>query len=179
MQVLPISSKTALIQVIPDAVSVHSIKRCIPPGMTLADHFFHSFPKGTEECERAQREFIRSLAAYSIVCYLLQVKDRHNANIMMDCDVCPFLSCTADECTRLLWLTRHLWAPNIRCWSMESDIEHFASSRPESESGVDHCNVQSGCNGDYDTGPTSTCAGSYHPHRFRFHAVKLSWWCQL
>ena len=89
MQVLPISGSTALIEVIPDAVSVHSIKRCIPPGMTLADHFFRAFPKGTEVCEKSQREFIRSLAAYSVVCYLLQIKDRHNANILMDCHVCP------------------------------------------------------------------------------------------
>jgi phosphatidylinositol 4-kinase B len=87
MQVLPAGANTALIEVIPDCVSVHSIKRCLPAGQSLSDHFFRMFPKGTEECEKAQREFARSLAAYSIVCYLLQIKDRHNANIMMDLDV--------------------------------------------------------------------------------------------
>jgi len=34
--------------------------------------------------EQAQDNFIRSLVGYSLVCYILQIKDRHNANILMD-----------------------------------------------------------------------------------------------
>lgn len=40
--------------------------------------------QGTPGCESAQRNFAESLAAYSIVCYLLQIKDRHNGNILVD-----------------------------------------------------------------------------------------------
>ena len=40
--------------------------------------------QGTPGCEAAQRNFAESMAAYSIVCYLLQIKDRHNGNIIMD-----------------------------------------------------------------------------------------------
>lgn len=94
-QVVPVSRKSALIQLLPDAVSIHSIKKKLSPGQTLADHFFFLFPIGTPACEAAQRAFAQSLAAYSLVCYILQVKDRHNANILLDRDVRHW-SCLTD-----------------------------------------------------------------------------------
>lgn len=62
-QVLPTSHQTALIELLPNAVSVHSIKRCLPPQTTLADHFFILFPQGTPQCKEAQCAFAQSLAA--------------------------------------------------------------------------------------------------------------------
>lgn len=40
--------------------------------------------QGTAECLEAQRHFAESMAGYSLVCYFLQIKDRHNGNIMLD-----------------------------------------------------------------------------------------------
>ena len=34
--------------------------------------------------KKSMNNFISSLAGYSLVCYFLQIKDRHNANILID-----------------------------------------------------------------------------------------------
>ncbi|KAJ1945210.1 Phosphatidylinositol 4-kinase pik1alpha (PI4-kinase)(PtdIns-4-kinase) [Linderina pennispora] len=82
-----------LMETITNTVSVHSIKKefysrnpdyaGLP--YTLYNYFVTSF--GTPDTDRfktAQDNFMRSLVAYSLITYILQIRDRHNGNILLD-----------------------------------------------------------------------------------------------
>ena len=72
-------------EVCTDAMSIHGLKGKMEPNATLNDYFIRQF--GTTKGQRykqAKDNFCSSLAAYSLVCYILQIKDRHNGNIMID-----------------------------------------------------------------------------------------------
>ena len=85
--ILAISSDAGIIQAIPDTISLDALKRSDPYFTTLDDWFerhFHTGSRGHDRIRVARLNFARSLAAYSIVCYILQIKDRHNGNILLD-----------------------------------------------------------------------------------------------
>jgi phosphatidylinositol 4-kinase len=76
-----ISDYMGIIEFIPDTLSIHGIKKNFPDFSTLADFYKRNWGPSFEE---AQRNFVQSMAGYSLVCYLLNLKDRHNANILID-----------------------------------------------------------------------------------------------
>ncbi|SCW03073.1 LAFE_0G02344g1_1 [Lachancea fermentati] len=98
MKILITSANTGLVETITNAISVHSIKKSLTKKMvedgelnekgqiaSLTDHFVRAYgDSNTFKYKRAQDNFASSLAAYSVICYILQVKDRHNGNIMID-----------------------------------------------------------------------------------------------
>ncbi|KAL6227987.1 hypothetical protein ACLB2K_001941 [Fragaria x ananassa] len=83
-EVLVTSSYTALIETIPDTASLHSIKSRYPNITSLRHFFAAKYQENSPTFKLAQRNFVESMAGYSLVCYLLQVKDRHNGNLLMD-----------------------------------------------------------------------------------------------
>ncbi|KDP42612.1 hypothetical protein JCGZ_24386 [Jatropha curcas] len=83
-EVLVTSSYTALIETIPDTASLHSLKSRYPNITSLRDFFVAKYEENSPSFKLAQRNFVESMAGYSLVCYLLQVKDRHNGNLLLD-----------------------------------------------------------------------------------------------
>lgn len=96
-RILITGETSGLVETVTDAVSVHSIKKSeysrrvasgTPIGhVSLLDHFISTYGKpDSGQFARARRNFIKSLAGYSVITYLLQIKDRHNGNILVDRD---------------------------------------------------------------------------------------------
>ncbi|KAJ8383386.1 hypothetical protein AAFF_G00220860 [Aldrovandia affinis] len=82
-KILVISSDSGMIEPVVNAVSLHQVKK--QSQLSLLQYFLQEHGGyTTEEFLCAQRNFVHSCAAYSLICYLLQVKDRHNGNILLD-----------------------------------------------------------------------------------------------
>ncbi|XP_028297952.1 phosphatidylinositol 4-kinase beta isoform X2 [Gouania willdenowi] len=84
-KILVLSADSGMIEPVLNAVSLHQVRK--QSQLTLLDYFLqeHGAPT-TENFLSAQRNFVQSCAGYSLICYLLQVKDRHNGNILLDAE---------------------------------------------------------------------------------------------
>ena len=84
-RVLSTGQNRGVIECIQNARSRHEIG--VAAKMDLQQTFRTRYGQiGSTEYKKAQMNFIKSMAPYSLICYLFQVKDRHNANIMIDED---------------------------------------------------------------------------------------------
>ncbi|KAF6738195.1 Phosphatidylinositol 4-kinase beta [Oryzias melastigma] len=82
-KILVMSSDSGMIEPVLNAVSLHQVKK--QSQLSLLDYFLQEHGSFTTEAFlTAQRNFVQSCAGYSLICYLLQVKDRHNGNILLD-----------------------------------------------------------------------------------------------
>ncbi|KAG0335098.1 phosphatidylinositol-4- kinase [Podila horticola] len=74
-----------MIDVIPNSISRDQLGR--EKVNNLQDYFVTKYG-GVDsiEYQRARNNFIQSVASYSVISYILQFKDRHNGNIMIDDD---------------------------------------------------------------------------------------------
>eukprot|EP01127_Copromyxa_protea_P016477 TRINITY_DN4902_c0_g2_i2.p1 TRINITY_DN4902_c0_g2~~TRINITY_DN4902_c0_g2_i2.p1 ORF type:complete len:516 (+),score=80.81 TRINITY_DN4902_c0_g2_i2:298-1845(+) len=81
--IMALTNDSGLIQVIHNAKSIDKLKQLTPDCPSLKAFFKAEWPD-KEEYEKARTNFVNSLAAYCVLCYFLQIKDRHNGNIMLD-----------------------------------------------------------------------------------------------
>ena len=77
-----------MLETITDALAIDTLKKKMAssaaPAITFAECFEKVFGgKGTAGYVAAQRQFVLSMAAYSVFCYVLHIKDRHSGNIML------------------------------------------------------------------------------------------------
>lgn len=99
MRILVTGESSGLIETITNAVSLHSLKRSLTIASiaagtnprkriaTLQDHYTKTFGAADSPAyQKALTCFVQSLAAYSVISYILQLKDRHNGNILIDSD---------------------------------------------------------------------------------------------
>jgi len=94
-QIVSTGRDCGLVEFIENAQSLDKIKKTFRPfvggraggsgDLSLREFFEFSFGASYSLVySKAVHNFVRSLAGYSLLTYLLQVKDRHNANIMID-----------------------------------------------------------------------------------------------
>ncbi|XP_053689103.1 phosphatidylinositol 4-kinase beta isoform X2 [Sabethes cyaneus] len=85
-KIVCLSNDSGLIEPIVNTVSLHQIKK--NSAKSLGDYFLDEYggDPESEQFRTAQRNFMQSCAAYCLISYLLQVKDRHNGNILLHAD---------------------------------------------------------------------------------------------
>jgi len=84
-RIVSTGSSSGIVQVLPDTMSLDALKKT-PGFTTLPNYFKTTYGSSTESLLQAKRNFASSLAAYSLFCYILSIKDRHNGNILIDTD---------------------------------------------------------------------------------------------
>jgi phosphatidylinositol 4-kinase len=107
--ILAVGGDAGLVECLSDAKSIDEVKKETDSFESLREYFERAFgppsrkrrvsgygpltppsphnpmaPAEHLSFEQAQDNFLRSLVGYSLVCYVLQIKDRHNGNILLD-----------------------------------------------------------------------------------------------
>ena len=85
-EIISTGNDSGLVEMVNDSVSLDQLKQKIEQA-SLYDFYLYNFGYGNQNSlgyKRAMNNYISSLAGYSLVCYILQIKDRHNGNILID-----------------------------------------------------------------------------------------------
>ena len=85
-EIISTGNDSGLVEMVNDSLSLDALKQKMD-NISLSDFYVHYFGNGNTNSynyKKAMKNYIASLAGYSLVCYFLQIKDRHNGNILID-----------------------------------------------------------------------------------------------
>ena len=85
-EIISTGNDAGLVEMVNDSVSLDQLKQKIQQA-SLHDFYLYSYGNGDPNSlsyKKAMNNYVASLAGYSLVCYFLQIKDRHNGNILID-----------------------------------------------------------------------------------------------
>jgi phosphatidylinositol 4-kinase len=81
-RVFTVAHECGIIECVPNTMSRDQLGHRVEG--SLFDYFLQRYGhKDSVAFQRARRNFVRSMAAYSVVSYILNIKDRHNGNILV------------------------------------------------------------------------------------------------
>ena len=91
-EILSTGENCGIVEFIADSMSIDYLKRKMPKvddkdndlEYFYKSNFGYYKNKKSKKFKQAINNLADSLAAYSLVCYILQIKDRHNANILIN-----------------------------------------------------------------------------------------------
>ena len=131
-----------IVECLPDVKSVNEVKKETDGFTTLLNFFERAYgppvqppfrpdyhpqqitpgSHGTVSIDKARDNFLRSLVGYSVVCYILQIKDRHNANILLDRDGHIMVSQTVKRTSTMKHLFSSHFCFALTCWLLSTLI---------------------------------------------------------
>ena len=85
-EIISTGNDAGLVEMVNDSVSLDQLKQKIHQA-SLHDFYLYNYGNGDVNSigyKKAMNNYVASLAGYSLVCYFLQIKDRHNGNILID-----------------------------------------------------------------------------------------------
>ena len=85
-EIISTGNDAGLVEMVNDSLSLDQLKQKLN-NISLKDFYKNYYGRGSEQSQgykTAMDNFVSSLAGYSLVCYFLQIKDRHNGNILID-----------------------------------------------------------------------------------------------
>ena len=85
-EIISTGNDSGLVEMVDNSLSLDQLKQKTRH-ISLKDFYLNYFGKGNADSirlKKAMENYLASLAGYSLVCYFLQIKDRHNGNILID-----------------------------------------------------------------------------------------------